>query len=217
MGTRHLGLGFGRDRANHVQSQQLGPLRNNQAHSTGRSVQQDGFTALKRIDLAAQIRRRQTTHGHRRSLLATDRFRQRDQRSRIDQTLGAVRPQGVGEARVGHAITGLDVLHTSAYRLHDARGFVAQSAWQRYRIDAATEVGVCKVQTHSDVAQAHLARSWITDLGRFKAHDFGRTGFVKFDNCVHGYVSVEAFVRVRARQEGCVARRCAVLRSACRL
>ncbi|MNH15947.1 hypothetical protein D3C79_755730 [compost metagenome] len=86
---------LGRNRADHVQAEQLGPLRNNQANATGGSVQQDSVAFLEVVDAAHQVRGRQAAHGHGGSGLEADGFRQLDQRRGRDQALGAVGAKGV--------------------------------------------------------------------------------------------------------------------------
>ncbi|MNP27996.1 hypothetical protein D3C76_1209370 [compost metagenome] len=56
MGLGNFALGFGGHGADDRQAQQLGPLRNNQAHTTGGGVQQDAVTGLEVVDAAHQVR-----------------------------------------------------------------------------------------------------------------------------------------------------------------
>jgi len=55
MRTSHLALGLVRNRADHVEAQQLRPLRHNQADTAGGRMQQDGVARLEIMNAAHQV------------------------------------------------------------------------------------------------------------------------------------------------------------------
>ena len=185
MGAGHLGLGVGRDRADHRQPEQFGPLRNDQADAACRGMQQHGVARLERIDPAHQVGGGQAPHGHGRRGLATDGLRQLDQQCGRDQPLGAVGAQRVGEAGVGHAVADRQMGHAGTDGLDHAGRLVADAAGQRNRVGAAAEVGVGEVQAHRHVAKANFSRPRFTHVEVLKTKYLGPTGFVELDDSCH--------------------------------
>ncbi len=114
MGQGDFTLGLGGHGANDVQTEQLGPLRYDQAHTTGSGVQQNAVASLEIVNASHQVRGRQAAHGHGRGGFETDGFRQFDQRRGRDQTFGAVGTQGIEKTGVGDAIADLYVGHPFA-------------------------------------------------------------------------------------------------------
>ena len=102
--ARHLGLRFRRHGADHVEAEQLRPLRDDESDTAGRGVQQDQSPAC-----SGQIRRiryadGQAAHRHGRGGFAVDRVGQPDQRRGRHEALGAVGAERVDEAGVRHAV-----------------------------------------------------------------------------------------------------------------
>ncbi|MCY1440317.1 hypothetical protein D9M71_565860 [compost metagenome] len=116
MSTGELSLGLAGHRADHVQALQPGPLRDNQADTTGGSMQQDAVTGLEVIDAPHQVRRGKPAHGHGRRGLEGDVFRQFDQRRSRDQALSAVGAKCVNKAGIGDPIPDHHIAHALANR-----------------------------------------------------------------------------------------------------
>ncbi|MCY1215747.1 hypothetical protein D9M72_276000 [compost metagenome] len=189
MGARHFSLGLARHRADHGQAQQLGPLRDDQAHAAGSRVQQDGLAGLERMDAAHQVGRGQAAHGHGRRGLEADGVRQADQRCGWHQALGAVRAQRVDETGIRDAIAHGDVGHARADGLHHARGLDAHAGGQRHRIRAIAEVGVGIVQAHRHVADAHLPCTGLSHRRVFVTQHLGAASLIHADDLCHALVS----------------------------
>ncbi|MCY1237780.1 hypothetical protein D9M68_576100 [compost metagenome] len=185
VGARHFSLGIGRHRANHGQPQQFCPLRNDQANTTCRGMQQHGVARLEGVDPAHQVGGGQAPHGHGRRGFATDCLRQLDQRRRGDQPLGAVGAQRVDEAGIGHTVADRQMGDAGTDGLDHAGGLVAEAAGQRNLISAAAEVSIGKIQAHGHVAYADLPRSRLTNADVLEAKDLGSACFVKPDGFCH--------------------------------
>ncbi|MCY1357740.1 hypothetical protein D9M69_442440 [compost metagenome] len=155
---------LGRNRADHVQAEQLGPLRNDQTDTASGGMQQDAVARFEVVDAAHQVRGRQATHGHRGSGLEADGFRQLDQRRGRDQALGAVSAEGVEETGIGDAITDLDVGDPFTNGLDYARGLDAHAVGHRNRVGTVTEIGVGIVQANRHMTKANLAGTGLADF-----------------------------------------------------
>ncbi|MNZ16729.1 hypothetical protein D3C78_337090 [compost metagenome] len=152
-------------------------------------MQQDGVAGLEVIDAAHQVRRGQAAHGHGRGGLEGDGLRQLDQRRGRDQTLGRVGAEGVEEAGVGDAIAHRHVGDALAHRFHHAGGFHAHAVGQRDRVGAVAEIGIGVVQAHRHLAQAHLPRAGLADLGVLVAQHLGATGLMETYDFGHACLS----------------------------
>ena len=112
-------------------------------------------------------------------ILQRNALGQLDQGGRVDQPLGAVGAQRVGETRVGDPVAHGDLRHAFADGLHHTGSLDTDALGQWNRVGAVAEVRVGKVQADRFMAQTYLTGTGLADLDFFKSQDFGGTGFVK--------------------------------------
>jgi hypothetical protein len=91
--------------------------------------------------------------------------------------VGAQRPGGVG-----HAVADLKLLDLGADRLDDAGALVAQARRQRrWRVQAAAEIGVDKVQADRLVLYPYFMEAWGGGLVVEIVEDFGTAVAAELD------------------------------------
>ncbi|CAN0627694.1 protein of unknown function [Burkholderia multivorans] len=183
--ARYFSFGVGRDRADHRQSDQFRPLRNDQSDTARCSMKQHGVARLERIDSAHQVGGGQAPHGHGCRGLAADGVRQLDQKIGSNQALGAVGAQRVDEARVGHTVADRQMGDAGTDGLDHACCLIAKAAGEWNRVGASAEVSIGKIKPHSHVADAYLSRPRLSNVDVLKAKDLGAAGFVEFNDFRH--------------------------------
>ena len=158
--TRQGALGVAASRTDHVDTQGLGPLAEDQADATGSRVEQHripGMQTALRLGALEQVLHRQTFEHHGGPGLEADGVGQ------FAHAFGRHHAQlaicAGGLAGVGRTVTHLQVRHTRAHCLDHACGFHAQLQGNRQRIQAGAEIHVGVVQARRMVANAHLARA----------------------------------------------------------
>ncbi|MNL50773.1 hypothetical protein D3C87_1738160 [compost metagenome] len=139
------------------------------------------------MDATHQVGRGQPAHGHGGGGFTADRLRQFDQGRRRDEALGAVGPQRIQEAGVGHTIAYRDIGHTFADGIDHPGGFDAHAGRQRHRIQTTAEIGVGEVQADRFMAQPNLTWSGIADLYFFPAQDFRAACFIHANSVWHSH------------------------------
>ncbi|MDT4811806.1 hypothetical protein FQZ97_447510 [compost metagenome] len=194
MGAGDFRLGLGGHGADHGQAEQLGPLRDDQAHATGGGMQEDAVAFLEVVDAAHQVGGGQAAHGHGGSGFEGDGLGQPDQRRRRHQALGGVGAQGVEKARVGDAVAQGDIAHALAHRHHHAGSFDADTVGQRNRVGAVAEIGVGVVQAYGDVTDADFTGSRIADFDVLVAEHFRPPGFIEAYGFGHAFSPIFVLV-----------------------
>ena len=117
--------------------------------------------------------------------IKTDRIRQLHQTARRHHAHIRIRTRR--SASIGNSIARFDVFDVRAHRFDHARAFHAQRGGQRHRIKPGAMISIDVVQADGGIAHANFARSGLSNVDFFPAHDFGAAGFMDTD-CV-GHVS----------------------------
>ena len=171
------------DRRDDPRAERRRPLQRDQADSARGRVQQDPFIALHAVAASQQEPGGQTLQRKGRTLAVGDAVGQLHDARRVHDAL-----LGVGAGRV--ADVGDAVVHAQRRDAlpdleHDARGFPADAARQRHRVEPAAVVGIDEVDADRGVADADLALADASRLEVLEAQDLGSTMLMDADAAGH--------------------------------
>src|SRR5690606_3598395 len=144
--------------ADHACAAAFRPLRAQQADAAGGRVQQDRIPCADAVAAVQQVPRREPLQHHGRRGPVVDRVGQRHEPLRVDETL-----LGIGverrRARIRDALPRHEAGDPCADRGDHAGRLAAETARQRYRIEALAVVRVDHVETDRGVAHADFVRA----------------------------------------------------------
>jgi len=162
MVARQRALGVCSGGADQFDPLRSGPLAGDQPDPAGGGVKENRLPLFQRPDPVKEILHRQTLQHHRRGLLIRDRVGQgADLRGGHDPGLGI---GAGGRGGIGGAVTLLQMAHTRAHRLDDARALHPKRVGQGQRVEPGAVVDVDEVEPEGMMADADLAWAGIADL-----------------------------------------------------
>ena len=170
-----------------LQAQGPGPLAGDQAHATGRRMEQHGITRCQALDRNAfleQVLGGQALEHHGGSRLERNGIGQAAHAHGGHDAHLAVAARRI--AGIGHAVAHAQVLHAGPHGLDHACAFHAQAQGHGQRVQARALVHIDEVQAHRMVAYAYLAWPGLAHGDLHQLQDFGAAVVADLHCNTHG-------------------------------